>query len=320
MPPPFTITPKILALVSDISVLLGRYEGLHAPVPQPLLRRQNRIQTIKDSLAIEGNTLRLDQVTAILEGKRVIGSQQEIREVQNAGRLYELLRDLNPASARDLLRAHAVLMAGLSSDAGKYRSGAVGILKGKKVSHIAPPSRLVATLMDELFVFLKDKGGLSPIVQACVFHYELEFIHPFSDGNGRIGRFWQSLILSKFHSAFSYVPVESLIKERQASYYRVLERCDKNGDSTEFIEFSLGNIRDALREFLHCVKPEVQTAESRLDLARKEFARKDFSRKDYVRYFKTISTATASRDLARGVASKKLVKTGTQSTARYCFN
>ena len=166
MLPPFTITPKILALVSDISLLLGRYEGLHAPIPQPRLRRQNRIRTIKDSLAIEGNTLQLNQVTAILEGKRVIGSKQEIREVQNADRLYELLHDLNRTSARDLLRAHGVLMAGLAADAGKYRSGAVGILKGKKVSHIAPPSRLVAKFIDELFGFLKDKSGLSPIVQA----------------------------------------------------------------------------------------------------------------------------------------------------------
>jgi len=319
MRPPFTITPMILNLVSEISLLLGRYEGLHAPAPQPSLRRRNRIRTIKDSLAIEGNTLHLDQVTAILEGKRVVGSKQEIREVQNAAKLYESLHDLKPDSARDLLKAHGVLMAGLDRDAGKYRSGGVGILKGTKVSHVAPPAKQVPRLMEELFGFLKDKSGLSPIVRACVFHYELEFIHPFADGNGRIGRFWQSLILARFHNAFSYVPVESLIRERQVGYYRVLERCDRSGDSTEFIEFSLENIRDALQDFLHHLKPEVQTSESRLDLAREEFARKDFSRKDYLHYFKTISTATASRDLARGVLKKALAKSGSQSTARYRF-
>jgi Fic family protein len=319
MRPPFTLTPKILTLVSDISLLLGKYEGIHAPVPQPELRRENRLRTIRDSLAIEGNTLNLDQVTAIFEGKRVIGPERDVLEVQNALRLYESLHKLSPNSSKDLLRAHGVLMKGLIPDAGKYRQGAVGILKGKNVSHIAPPARQVPALMDKLFDFLKSESEGSPLVRACVFHSELEFIHPFSDGNGRIGRYWQSLILTKYHPIFEYLPVESLIKKKQAEYYRVLEACDKAGNSTTFIEFSLETVLGALADFLIHLKPEPETAESRLGLARNEFARREFSRKDYIQFFKTISTATASRDLALGVSSGVLKKSGAQATARYRF-
>lgn len=319
MKPPYTLTSKILTLVSQVSLLLGKYEGLHAPVPQPALRRQNRIKTIKDSLAIEGNTLSLEQVSAIFDGKRVAGPKQEVREVQNAIRLYQSLQNLKPSRAQDLLQAHRMMMDGLIPDAGKYRSGAVGILKGQKVSHIAPPAKLVPKLMGELFEFLKAKSEISPLIQACVFHYELEFIHPFSDGNGRMGRLWQSLILSHYHGAFEYIPTESLVKARQSNYYRALEISDKKGESTPFIEFSLETIRDALEEFLIELKPEPLTPESRLELAAREFKRERFSRKDYLRLFKTVSSATASRDLALGVSTGRLVKTGGQATATYSF-
>jgi Fic family protein len=319
MYPPFQLTPKILGLVSDISLLLGKYEGLHAPIPQPKLRKQNRVRTIKDSLAIEGNTLNLEQVTAIFDGKRVAGSQEDIREVQNAIKLYESLQELNPVQPKDLLWAHGVLMKELAQDGGRYRIGAVGILKGQHVSHLAPPAKRVPELMENLFSVLKGKSELHPLIRACVFHYELEFIHPFSDGNGRIGRFWQSLILTKYNPAFEYIPIESLIKERQATYYRALESSDKKGDSTDFVEFSLETIRDALKDFLIHLKPEPETPESRLDLAQKKFRKTEFSRKDYLLFFKTISTATASRDLALGVSARKLKKTGTQATAKYRF-
>jgi Fic family protein len=319
MRPPFEISSKVLHFVSEISLLLGKYEGLHAPVPQPQLRRQNRVKTIKDSLAIEGNTLGLEQVTALFDGKRVLGPKQDILEVQNAIRLYESLHELKPTQAKDLLWAHGVLMKGLVSDSGHYRRSSVGILKAQKVSHIAPPAKHVPQLMDELFAFLKSEKELSPLVQACVFHYELEFIHPFSDGNGRIGRFWQSLILAKFHPVFEYIPVESLIKKRQADYYRVLERCDKRGNSTEFVEFSLEIVRDALKDLLDHLKPTPDTPQSRLETASKEFGTRIFSRKDYLRLLKTISPATASRDLAVGVSSKRLIRTGTQATAEYRF-
>jgi Fic family protein len=319
MRPPFTVTPKILALVSEISFLLGRYEGIHAPVPQPELRRKNRLRTIKDSLAIEGNTLNLDQVTAIFEGKRVIGPHRDVLEVQNALRLYESLHEITPNSPKGLLLAHGLLMKGLIEDAGQYRRGSVGILKGKNVSHIAPPARQVPSLMDKLFDFLKSESEGSPLIRACVFHYELEFIHPFSDGNGRMGRFWQSLILTKYHPLFEYLPVESLIKKKQTEYYQILESCDKAGNSTAFIEFSLGTICDALADFLAHLKPEPETPQSRLSLAAKEFNQLEFSRKDYIQFFKTISTATASRDLASGVSSGILKKSGAQATARYHF-
>jgi len=319
MYPPFQLTSKILSLVSDISLLLGKYEGLHAPIPQPRLRKQNRVRTIKDSLAIEGNTLNLEQVTAIFEGKRVGGPKQDIREVQNTIKLYESLHDLNPTRSKNLLWAHGVLMKDLAQDGGRYRLGAVGILKGHHVSHLAPPAKRVPELMENLFNFLKSKSELHALIRACVFHYELEFIHPFSDGNGRIGRFWQYLILTKYNPAFEYIPIESLIKERQATYYRALESSDKKGDSTDFIEFSLETIRDALKDFLIHLKPEPETPKSRLDLAQNKFGQTEFSRKDYLLIFKTISTATASRDLALGVAEKKLKKTGTQATAKYRF-
>lgn len=319
MRPPFTLTPKILNLVSDINLMIGRYEGLHAPIPQPKLRRQNRIKTIQGSLAIEGNTLDLDQVSAVFENKRVIGPKKDILEVQNAIHLYSALDEFNPVSLKDLLKAHAILIKDLAADAGKLRSGAVGILKGSKVSHIAPPAKQIPRLMSELLDFLKSEKELSPLIKACVFHYEFEFIHPFSDGNGRMGRFWQSLILMKHHSAFEYIPVESLVKERQAAYYRVLEQCDKKGDSTLFIEFSLETIKDALRDFLEHLKPEPETPDSRLALAQGKFQDKDFTRKEYIQFFKTISTATASRDLALGTSRKMLKKTGTKAVAKYRF-
>jgi Fic family protein len=319
MRPPFKITSEILKFTSEISRLMGKYEGLHAPIPQPQLRRQNRVKTIKDSLAIEGNTLGLEQVTALFEGKRVLGPEQDIREVQNAIRLYESLHDLKPTQAKDLLWAHGILMKGLTPDAGRYRQGSVGIFKAQKISHIAPSAKHVPKLMGELFEFLKSEKELSPLIQACVFHYELEFIHPFSDGNGRIGRFWQSLILTKFHEVFEYIPVESLMRQRQAGYYEILEHCDKKGDSTEFIEFSLEAIGDALKDLMDNLKPSSETPQSRLEIASKEFGQHAFSRKDYLRFFKTISTATASRDLALGVKSKRLVQGGTQATAKYHF-
>lgn len=223
MQPPFHITPTILNLVSEITRLLGHYEGLHAPVPQPQLRRQNQIRTIQGSLAIEGNTLDLKQVTAVMEDKRVLGPKKDILEVQNAVQLYASFPKFNPLRAKDLLMAHSILMSGLTERAGKFRTGSVGILKGSKVSHLAPPANRVAVFMDDLFQFLKVDKNYSELIKSCIFHYEFEFIHPFMDGNGRMGRFWQHLILTKYNSVFEYIAIESLIKERQDSYYEALE-------------------------------------------------------------------------------------------------
>jgi len=317
--PPFQITPKVVQVISEISILLGKYEGLQRPAPQPQLRRQNQVRTVKDSLAIEGNTLDLKQVTAIFDGKRVLGPQKDILEVKNAIQLYERLDELNPLSVKDLLKAHGILMRGLNADAGKFRSGAVGVMKGSRVSHVAPPAKQVPKLMTDLFQFLKQERTSSDLLNACVFHYELEFIHPFSDGNGRMGRFWQSLILTRHHPIFNYLPVESLIKERQPHYYLALEKSDKLGDSTAFIEFSLETIRDALGELLEEIKPSRSTPQSRLSAAQNHFQQRQFSRKDYLILFKSLSTSTASRDLAAGVSSGVLKKIGTQALAQYEF-
>jgi Fic family protein len=317
--PPFSVNPRVLSLVSEISLLLGRYEGIHAPVPQPKLRKQNRIRTIQGSLAIEGNTLDLDQVTAIFSNQRVQGPRKDILEVQNTIRVYESLHELKLTRRAEFLKAHRMLMDGLSNEAGRFRKGAVGILKGSKVAHVAPSAKLVPELMDELLEYWKSEQELSPLILACVVHYETEFIHPFSDGNGRMGRFAQSWILAKFHRCFEYLPVESLIKERQTQYYDALGLSDRQGDSTPFVEFSLETVRDALKGFLEELKPAVETAETRLGLARSEFGDHPFTRKDFMRLFKTISSATASRDLARGVLEGVLSRRGTKNTASYRF-
>jgi Fic family protein len=319
MQPPFTITQYILNKVTEISILLGKYEALHSPVPQPKLRRQNKIKTIQSSLAIEGNTLSLDQVTALFDQKRVVGPKKDILEVQNAIRLYESIGRFQSTSVKDLLKAHSILMHGLSPEAGKFRAGAVAVLKGDKVSHIAPSAKQVAHLMSDLFQFLKTEKELSPLIKACIFHYELEFIHPFADGNGRIGRFWQSLILTKWNSAFEYLPIETLVRSRQDDYYRALEVSDKSGNSTAFIEFSLETLTDALREFMDQLQPPTETAESRLQTAKQEFSTEKFSRRDYMKLFKSISSATASRDLAYGVTEKMLTRFGMKATTKYRF-
>jgi Fic family protein len=316
---PFNITPSMLSACLEISRILGKYEGLLSPKPQPQLRRANRIKTIQGSLAIEGNTLSIDQVTAVFEKKKVIGNKREILEVTNAIEAYDKAPSFDPASSKALLRAHGILMKGLEADAGKWRTTQVGIFKGSKVSHVAPKPEFVPELMAKLFSFLKNDKETHAFIKACVFHYELEFIHPFTDGNGRIGRLWQHVILLKNHPLFEFIPVESVIKKQQKEYYRVLEKSDKAGDSSAFIEFSLNIIIEALNDFFENLKPEPQTTESRLELAKNHFGADEFKRKDYIGFFKTLSTATASRDLQWGVKCGLLKRTGTKALTVYCF-
>ena len=318
MIPPFSITPTILSKVGLIERLIGRVEGLDHPKPQPHLRKSNRVRTVQGSLAIEGNTLDLDQVTALLEGKKVIGRREEIIEVLNAIKVYDHMDSLSPLSSKALLKAHRIMMAGLISDAGKWRTKNVGIMKGSSVSHIAPQADRVPFLMADLFLFLKD-DLTHPLIRSCVFHYELEFIHPFQDGNGRIGRFWHSLLLYHYHPAFEFIPVESIIKDHQQSYYEALEKSDQAGDSTHFVEFSLSMIHRALEDFLENFSPKPLTATDRLKNAREQFSEKEFSRKDYLNLFKAISTATASRDLKQGVDSGLLTKSGSMALTTYRF-
>jgi Fic family protein len=245
--PPFHLTPSILSMVAEIAAMVGRLEVLEAARRVPLLRRENRLKSIHASLAIEQNTLTLEQMTAVIAGKRVLGPPKEIEEVKNAFAAYEAMPQWSPSSVKNLLAAHRLLMSGLIATAGRFRSGAVGIAQGKKVVHLAPPAARVPGLMKDLLAWLKGTDA-HPLVASCVFHYELEFIHPFADGNGRIGRLWQTLILSRWHSLFAFLPVESVIRERQSDYYKVLAACDKAGHSTVFIEFLLSTILDALRE------------------------------------------------------------------------
>jgi Fic family protein len=318
MTPPYKITSKILFLVSEVSGLIGKYEGLLSPRPTPKLRKQNRIKTIHGTLSIEGNTLSLKQITAIVENKRVIGPPSDILEVNNAIKVYDELNKLRSKSIDSFCCAHKMLMRGLVKEAGKFRSASVGILKAGKVSHLAPKASLVHGLMKELFLYLKQNKDHA-LIQSSVFHYELEFIHPFLDGNGRMGRLWQSVLLYNYHPIFEYIPIESVIKENQKAYYKALESSDKNGESTPFIEFMLSIIHQSMLDFFKMFKPEPITAEDRIKKAKEHFGASSFSRGDYINYFKSISSATASRDLADAVKKKMLMKQGDKRLSVYKF-
>ena len=244
--PPFTITADIVNLVADISQQVGKLDAslLNA---SPQLRKQNRIKTIAGTLAIEGNTLSEEQVTAIVEGRRVLGSARELAEVNGAIAAYEALPSLAPAKLEDLLTAHGLMMADVLNSAGTFRSEAVGIHKGNKVHHVAPPSHRVPGLMADLAQWLEQADD-HPLITSSVFHYELEFIHPFSDGNGRMGRLWQTLILSRWNPLFLSLPLESVIKDNQQRYYHALEKADQQADCTPFILFILSVIAEALEQ------------------------------------------------------------------------
>ena len=245
--PPFTLTTAMLTHVAEIAALLGRLEALGVTGKVPVLRRENRIRSIHSSLAIENNTLTLEQVTAVIAGKRVLGPPREVQEVKNAFAAYDAMESWNPSSFKDLLAAHRLLMADLIDDAGKFRTSSVGIAQGKQIVHLAPPAAGVPGLMKDLLGWLK-RTDSHPLIVGSVFHYELEFIHPFADGNGRIGRLWQTLVLSRWNPLFAYLPVESVIRERQADYYKVLSNCDKVGNSNAFVEFLLAAILTSLQE------------------------------------------------------------------------
>ncbi|WP_395748543.1 Fic family protein [Prosthecobacter sp.] len=245
--PPFTITPRVLDLVALISEALGRWEAQNPEAMTPKLRRSRRLRTIHSSLAIENNSLSLDQVTAVVEGKKVLGPAKDILEVRNAFAAYEKLDDWNPSSTKHFLAAHGILMQGLVDRPGHFRSGGVGIMQGAKLVHLAPSAAGVPGLVKDLLGWLKQKPH-HPLITSCVVHYELEFIHPFADGNGRIGRLWQTLILSRWKPELAFLPVESVIREQQAGYYRALAAADKAGQSTVFIEFMLSTLLQSLEE------------------------------------------------------------------------
>lgn len=261
--PPFTVTPKAVSLVAGISEAVGRLSLLVEPMALRL-RRLNRIRTIQGSLAIEGNTLRQEQITAILAGKRVIAPPREIQEVRNAIQAYDQLPTWQPWKEADLLDCHAILMSGLLDAPGKYRSGGVGIMAGKEVVHMAPSAERVQFLMGDLLRWLKTTQD-HPLIASSVFHYEFEFIHLFADGNGRLGRLWQTLILSRRHPLFADIPVESLVHTHQQEYYQALNASSRRGDSAPFIEFILTMVREAMVSVLAPqVEPQVTPQVARL--------------------------------------------------------
>lgn len=245
--PPFHMTDRTITLLAEISEQVGRITVLQEGTISPHLRRENRIRTIHSSLAIEHNSLSLDQVTAILDGKRVLGNPNEIKEVQNAYQAYEMMLRLNPNSVEDLLTAHKLMMQGLVPENGKFRSGGVGVFDGDRLVHMAPPAHLVPKLIQDLFDWYKD-SEMHPLIKSAVFHYEFEFIHPFQDGNGRMGRMWHSLLLGQWKELFFWLPVEELIQSKQAEYYDALGKSDKAADSAVFVELMLEIICDTLKD------------------------------------------------------------------------
>lgn len=254
--PPYTITPEILNRVAAISETIGRLTVLTDQARSLRLRRINRIRTIHGSLAIEGNTLSVAQITAILEGKRVIAPPREVQEVKNALAAYDRFDTWKPSSEKDLLAAHRILMSGLIDEAGLYRHGGVGVMAGSQVIHMAPPADRVPHLMADLFTWLAATDA-HPLIASSVFHYEFEFIHPFADGNGRMGRLWQSLILARWNPLFADIPVESLIFEHQAEYYQAIQESTQKTDSAPFIAFMLRMILDTVTTTAPQVSPQV---------------------------------------------------------------
>ena len=247
--PPFEITSKIIELISKISEKIGEINSLQNSPHQIKLRKANRIKTIHSSLAIENNSLSIEQITAKKKKKRVLGNPNEIKEVKNSIQAYDLLLSLNPYNEKDLLKAHELMMQDLVDRNGKYRTDGVGIFDGEKVVHLAPPADRVPELMFDLFEWLKT-SDVHPLIKSCVFHYEFEFIHPFQDGNGRMGRLWQTVILKDWKEVFAWLPVETLIKENQKEYYNALGVSDSAADSTKFIEFMLTLILNTIEEII----------------------------------------------------------------------
>lgn len=317
MKPPYRVTNKILQLVAEISEKIGEIKATHLYKPPTELRKKNRIKTIQSSLEIEGNTLTEEQITALLNDKRVIAPQKDILEVENAIQVYEQLPKFNPNKLSDLQKAHKILMQGLIDSAGKLRTKNVGIVKGSKVAHVAPSGSLVKGQMNDLFSYLKEDADVT-LIKSCVFHYEFEFIHPFIDGNGRMGRLWQTLILMQQYPVFEYLPVEALIKENQEEYYAVLSKSDKLGYSTPFIEFMLNIILQSLQNLLRS-QNRTLTIEDRVELYKDIVGVNEFGRKDYLRNYKEISQATASRDLKWAVEQGVLSKIGDKRLTKYKF-
>lgn len=245
--PPFSITNRMVTLVSQISEKLGQISNYRAFETKPHLRRNNRIRSIHSSLAIEANSLSLDAVRGVIDGRTVIGSQREIQEVRNAYRAYEELGRFDPYSLDDLKRLHGVMTYLTVDESGAFRRGEEGVFDGNRCIFMAPPARLVPDQMDALFKWMRSAvNDVHPLILSSVFHYEIVFIHPFADGNGRMARLWQTALLAEWNPVFQYLPIESRIHEFQAEYYDAISRCHSEGKSDAFIEFMLAKIDETL--------------------------------------------------------------------------
>lgn len=301
--PPFEITNEILDAVAEIAELVGQVTATQGLSTNPTLRRTNRIRTIYSSLAIEQNTLSLEQVTAVLNGKKVLASPKDIAEVKNAYEIYEVMETLNPYSVDDLLKSHGVMTRDLLEESGSFRSGPVGVVdKNGNVLHIGTLPAYVPNLVYELFDWVEN-SDVHILIKSCVFHYEFELIHPFADGNGRIGRLWHTLLLSKWKPMFAWLPIESIIHDRQEEYYGAINKSNFEGESTEFIAFMLSAIKEALTEAVETTEATQIMSDNDLRLFKiEQFLQKNkYITNADVRQMFQVSSATANRILTKFV-------------------
>ena len=310
--PPFEITNQIIDYVAEIAELIGRLNAAHLLSTNPTLRRANRIRTIHGSLAIEQNTLSLEQVTAVLNGKQVLASPKDIAEVKNAYEIYEWLEELNPYSVDDLLTAHGIMTRGLMEESGVFRTRPVGVVDSEgHVLHFGTLPQYVPDLVMELLDWVKT-SEVHMLIRSCVFYYEFELIHPFADGNGRVGRLWHMLLLSKWNPTFAWLPVESIIHDRQQEYYDAINASNDAGESTVFIEFMLSAIKASLMEV---ISTSDETSDGKLDKATMRWNKiqeylktHDYIMNADVRELCGVSAATANRILSSFVKESKLSK------------
>lgn len=262
--PPYEITDEMLNLVTQIMENLGKLNSVNEFERLPRLRRVNRIKTIQSSLAIENNTLSIEQVTDVIDGKRIIGPKEDIIAVQNANLAYKEIKNINPYEINDLLRIHGIMMKGLVEEAGQLRTGQVGVFNEQgKVIHLAPPAEFVPSQLEQLFNWLKTSSA-NMLIKSSVFHYEFEFIHPFRDGNGRMGRLWQTALLSNWKPIFAWIPIESIIKDNQDEYYNAITYSTSQAKSNIFILFMLNVINKAVQDILNDTKNHYNHISSQL--------------------------------------------------------
>lgn len=310
--PPFEITNTIISYVADIAELIGKITSTNQLSSNPTLRRTNRIRTIHGSLAIEQNTLSLEQVTAVINGKQVLAPPKDIAEVKNAYEIYEHLDKLDPYSIDDLLTAHGIMTRGLVEESGVFRSRPVGVVdQDGKILHFGTLPQYVPNLVMELLGWVKN-SDVHMLIRSCVFHYEMELVHPFADGNGRVGRLWHTLLLSKWNPVCAWLPVESMIHAHQQEYYDAINASNDAGESTVFIEFMLSIIKASL---IDAINTSDEVSDGKMDKAtmrwqkiEKYLKTHDFIMNSDVRELCGVSAATANRSLARLVTEGKLIK------------